>query len=58
MSEPENGQNEQESDSDPWIKNERRANLEKKSECPGLPFTPTIIPSKISPDTPFKQKKF
>ena len=38
MSEPENLQNERLSDSDPWLKMsaERRANLEKKSECPAL----------------------
>ena len=36
MSEPENQKNERLSSSDPWIKNEWRANLEIKSECPGL----------------------
>ncbi len=36
MSDPENPQNEQQSDSNPWTKNERRVNLEKKSECPAL----------------------
>ena len=36
MSKPENPQNEQLSDSEPWVKIERRGNLEKKSECPAL----------------------
>ena len=38
MSKPENRQNERKSDSDPWIKIEQRANLEKKSERPALDF--------------------
>ena len=38
MSKPENLQNKCQSDSDPWLKNERRAESEpgKKSECPAL----------------------
>ena len=33
MSQPENPQNEQQSDSDPWVKIERRANLEKRASA-------------------------
>jgi len=36
MSEPKNLENERLSDLDSWEKIERRANLEKKSECPAL----------------------
>ena len=36
MSVPENWQNERWSDINPWIKIERRANLEKKSKRPAL----------------------
>ena len=36
MSKPAIPENEQLSNIDPWEKIERRASLEKKSECPGL----------------------
>ena len=44
MSEPENRQNEQYSDSDPWIKNERRVESEpgKKERVPSSGFLGSI----------------
>ena len=57
MSEPENWQNERQSDRDPWIKIERRANQEKKNERPALMFHGKLkVSSNYTPENIFTPK--